>query len=63
MQNFEFCNKTKIIFGKGTEKQVGSETAQYAKKVLLHHSGGSTVKTGLIDRVKDSLKIAGVEWV
>ncbi|MDR3020265.1 MAG: iron-containing alcohol dehydrogenase [Treponema sp.] len=62
MLNFEYCNKTKIIFGKGTEEQIGSETAQYAKRVLLHHSGGSTVKTGLIDRVKDSLKKAGIHW-
>ena len=63
MQNFEYCNKTKIIFGKGTESQVGSETAKYAKRVLLHHSGGSTVRSGLIDRVKESLKNAGVQWV
>jgi alcohol dehydrogenase YqhD (iron-dependent ADH family) len=63
MQNFEYCNKTKIIFGKGTEERVGSETVQYAKRVLLHHSGGSTVRSGLIDKVKDSLKKAGVEWV
>jgi len=63
VQNFEYCNKTKIIFGKGTEERVGSEAAQYAKRVLLHHSGGSTVRSGLIDRVKDSLKKAGVEWV
>jgi len=63
MQNFEYCNKTKIIFGKGTENQIGAETVQYAKKVLLHHSGGSTVRSGLIDRVKASLKSAGVEWV
>jgi alcohol dehydrogenase YqhD (iron-dependent ADH family) len=62
MQNFEYCNKTKIIFGKGTEERAGSETALYAKKILLHHSGGSTVKSGLIDKVKDSLKKAGVEW-
>jgi alcohol dehydrogenase YqhD (iron-dependent ADH family) len=62
MQNFEYCNKTKIIFGKGTEERVGSETAQYAKRILLHHSGGSTVRSGLIDRVKESLKKAGIEW-
>jgi len=62
MKNFEYCNKTKIIFGKDTENQVGSETAKYAKKILLHHSGGSTVRSGLIDRVKKSLKEAGVEW-
>jgi len=63
MQNFEYCNKTKIIFGKDTENQVGNETAKYAKRILLHHSGKSTVKSGLIDKVKASLKNAGVEWV
>jgi len=63
MKNFEYCNKTKIIFGKGTENQVGSETAIYAKKVLLHHSGGSAVQSGLIGRVKESLKNANVQWV
>jgi alcohol dehydrogenase YqhD (iron-dependent ADH family) len=63
MQNFEYYNRTKIIFGKGTEKQVGAETAKYAKRVLLHHSGGSVVKLGIIDKVKDSLKQAGVSWV
>jgi len=63
MQNFEFYARTKIIFGKDTENKVGAETAQYAKKALLHHSGGHAVKSGLINRVKDSLKNAGVEWV
>jgi alcohol dehydrogenase YqhD (iron-dependent ADH family) len=63
MQNFDYCNKTKIIFGKGSEERVGSETAAYAQKILLHHSGGSPVKSGLIDKVKDSLKKAGVDFV
>jgi alcohol dehydrogenase YqhD (iron-dependent ADH family) len=63
MQNFEYYNRTKIIFGKGTEEQTGGETAKYAKRVLLHHSGGSAVKSGLLDKVKNSLKKAGVEWV
>ena len=62
MKNFEYSNKTKIIFGKGTESQAGSETAKYAKRILLHHSGGSTVRSGLIDKVKQSLKEAGVHW-
>jgi len=63
MTNFEYCNKTKIIFGKGTENQIGKETVQYAKRILLHHSGGSTVRSGLIDKVKKSLKEAGIEWI
>ncbi|MDR1210944.1 MAG: iron-containing alcohol dehydrogenase [Spirochaetaceae bacterium] len=69
MQNFEYWNRTKVIFGKNTEQRVGEETLQYAEKdgtafrVLLHHSGGSSVKSGLIGKVKDSLKAAGVGWV
>ncbi len=63
MQNFEFHARTKYIFGKNTEDQAGSETARYAKRILLHHAGGHAVKSGLVERVKTSLKNAGVEWV
>ena len=63
MQNFEFCIPTKIVFGRGTENQVGAEAAAYSKKVLLHFGGGSVRASGLLDRVKASLKAAGVEWV
>ena len=63
MDNFEFCNPTKIVFGRGTEAQVGKETAAYSKKVLLHFGGGSIKSSGLYDRVTASLKAAGVEWV
>jgi alcohol dehydrogenase len=63
MENFVFRNPTKIVFGRGTENQVGAETAAYAKKVLLHFGGGSVQATGLLDRVRASLRQAGVEWV
>jgi len=63
MQNFQYQMPTKIIFGKGTEDQVGQESALFSKRILLHHSGGHAVKSGLLDRVKASLKSAGVEWV
>jgi len=63
MNNFEFQNPTKILFGKGMEDKVGEEAAAYSKKVLLHYGGGSIKKTGLYDRVTASLKKAGVEWI
>ena len=63
MNNFEFCNPTKIIFGRGGEAKVGQETAAYSKKILLHFGGGSIKQSGLYDRVTASLKAAGVEWV
>ena len=63
MENFEFRNPTKIVFGRGTENQVGAEAANYSKRVLLHFGGGSVRASGLLDRVRASLAGAGVEWV
>lgn len=63
MNNFDFISPTRIIMGRDTEHQVG----EYIKndggsKVLLHHSGGHSVKSGLIDRVKKSLSDAGLPY-
>lgn len=63
MDNFVFQNPTKIIFGKGMETRVGSEVAKYSKRILLHYGGGSIKRTGLYDKVINSLKEAGVEYV
>lgn len=63
MNNFVFQNPTKIIFGRGTEKAVGKETLAYSKNILLHYGGGSIKKTGLYDRIVQSLKEAGIHWV
>ena len=62
MENFVFSNTTRIIFGKGTESQVGDELKGY-KKVLLHYGSGSIKKSGLYERVIQSLQAAGVAWV
>lgn len=56
MENFNFYNPIKIIFGKDTEERVVKETIKYGSKVLLHYGGGSIKKTGLYDRVIKSLK-------
>ncbi|HVO19797.1 MAG TPA: iron-containing alcohol dehydrogenase [Anaeromyxobacter sp.] len=63
MENFEFRNPTKIVFGRGAEARVGPETAAHARKVLLHYGGGSIKASGLHARVVASLREAGVEWV
>jgi alcohol dehydrogenase YqhD (iron-dependent ADH family) len=63
MENFTFYNKTKIIFGRDKENQVGEETALYAKKILLHYGGGSIKSSGLYDKVVKSLKNSGVEFI
>ena len=63
MDNFIFHIPTKIMFGRGAENSVGAEAARYSKKVLLHSGGASAEKSGLLGRVRASLKTAGVEWV
>ncbi|MFW6264723.1 MAG: iron-containing alcohol dehydrogenase [Bacillota bacterium] len=63
MENFDFQNTTKIIFGKNREKDIGEETKKHSKKVLLHYGSGSIKKYGLYDKVVDSLNHAGVEFI
>ena len=64
MSNFQFYAPTKVIFGKGTEKQVGSILAGYkCKKVLLHYGSGSVKKSGLLDRIKASLDEANISYI
>lgn len=54
MNNFEFKNPTKIIFGKDTIKKLEGEIPKDAK-VLLLYGGGSIKKNGIYDQVKKAL--------
>ncbi|HIZ55168.1 MAG TPA: iron-containing alcohol dehydrogenase [Firmicutes bacterium] len=63
MNNFTFQVPTKIIFGRGTQKQVGAEVKKHADKILLHYGGGSIRKSGLYDTVTASLREAGVDYL
>lgn len=64
MNNFEFVSPTHFVFGKGVENQVGEKLIERgARRVLLHYGGQHAVKSGLIDRVKDSLAVAGIDYV
>jgi alcohol dehydrogenase YqhD (iron-dependent ADH family) len=63
MENFEFCNPTRILFGRGMEEKVGEQVAAYSQHILLHFGGGSIQASGLYARVTASLQKAGVSWV
>ncbi|WP_308992772.1 iron-containing alcohol dehydrogenase [Mariniflexile litorale] len=54
MNNFEFKNPTKIIFGKDTIEKLENEIPKDAK-VLLLYGGGSIKKNGIYDQVKTAL--------
>ena len=59
MNNFEYKNPVKIIFGKGTIPKV-SEEIPVGSKVLFTYGGGSIKKTGVYDQVKAAL--GPFEW-
>ena len=64
MNDFTFVSPTQIVFGAGKENDVGRLVRSHGgSKVLLHHAGGHAVKSGLIDRVKGSLKAEMVDFV
>ncbi|GAB1483880.1 iron-containing alcohol dehydrogenase [Treponema sp.] len=63
MKDFVYENKTKILFGPSMQEKIGTETARYSKRILLHHSGGHAVQSGLLDFVKKNLASVQVEWV
>jgi len=56
MRNFVFHNPTKIIFGVDTTNEVGRETKNYGKRILLVIGQGSVKKIGLYDKVVKLLK-------
>lgn len=62
MLNFDFHIPTRIIFGKDSQKEIGSLIRPYAKKILLHYSGDRIKKNGLYDTVTASLKENGIEF-
>lgn len=64
MQNFNYYAPTRVVFGKGTENEVGKLIKeQNCKKVLVHYGGGSVIRSGLLDRVYTSLGAEGIAYI
>lgn len=64
MNNFTFYSPTYFVFGKGTENEAGQYVSRFGgSKVLIHYGGGSVERSGLLDRVKESLKKQNIDFV
>ena len=64
MNNFTFYSPTYFVFGKDEENNTGKYVKRFGgKKVLIHYGGGSVIRTGLMDRVKESLNGEGIEYI
>lgn len=64
MNNFAFYSPTEFVFGKGTESQTAELVKKYkGTKVMIVYGGGSVVRSGLLDKVKNtSMKQVLLMW-
>ncbi|MDR2979356.1 MAG: iron-containing alcohol dehydrogenase [Bacteroidales bacterium] len=55
MKNFTFANPVKIIFGKGTIKEIAKEIPA-EQRIMILYGGGSIKKNGVYDQVTKALE-------
>ncbi len=64
MVSFQYYTPTQVVFGKNAEAQTGSLIkAQKCRKVLVHYGSESAKKSGLLDRIFESLQSEGIKYV
>ena len=63
MLNFDYQNRTRIIFGKNEHKNIGKLIKPYANKVLFHFGGQSIKKSGVYEDVINSLLESQIDFV
>ena len=63
MENFHFYAPTYFAFGKDSENECGSLVKRFGgTKVLIHYGGGSAERSGLLNRVRQSLKAENIPF-
>ena len=64
MLNFTYYTPTKVVFGRNAEAQTANLVREFGgKKLLIHYGGGSVIRSGLLQRITDSLDEAGISYV
>lgn len=66
MNNFEYCNSTRLVFGKGEEDRIGDllrKKLPAGSKVLVVFGSGTVKRTGLLAKVEQSLAKADLQSV
>lgn len=58
MRNFEYENRTKIVFGKNCENELLFELRKYGDRVLFVYGGNSIKKSGLYETIAMQLREA-----
>jgi alcohol dehydrogenase YqhD (iron-dependent ADH family) len=64
MNNFQFFNPTRIVFGKNAVDQLAEQLEKHSGgKILFHYGSNSIKKSGLYDKIVKILKDASIEYV
>ncbi|MCD8340208.1 MAG: iron-containing alcohol dehydrogenase [Burkholderiales bacterium] len=66
MNNFEYSNPTKLVFGKGQISKIGQlmkDKAGEGAEILVVYGGGSVVKNGILADAEKSLTEAGLKFI
>ncbi len=64
MRDFNFYAPTKVIFGKGRQREIGKIIKSYGfKKIMMQYGKNSIKASGLYDEVMSSLKENGIDVV
>lgn len=64
IKDFNFYAPTRVVFGKESEKQIGSLVKDYGgSRILVHYGGGSAERSGLLNVVRQQLTDAGLAFV
>lgn len=63
MKDFNYYAPTEVEFGREAEDRIGRLVGKYGgTRVLVHYGGRSAERSGLLDKVCDRLRDAGVEF-
>lgn len=63
MLNFNYCNPTRILFGRDEHKKLGEALKkENIGKVLIVYGGGSALRNGTVSAVQSSLEEVGIEY-
>lgn len=64
MKNCSFASPTKLEIGRDAENKTGRLIRERnGSRVLIHYGSGRVRESGLLNRVEESLREAGLTWV
>ena len=64
LKDFNFYAPTRVVFGRESENKIGElVVANGGHKVLIHYGGGSAERSGLLNVVRQQLKLAHVDFI